>query len=58
MTPPREEGLAHKLPPLADSEAQIDQDAEHARRAVARHYPDDTDQGKAAWGQLGIEKGK
>lgn len=34
------------------------EDAELGRRAVARHYPDDTDTGKATWKQLGIEKGK
>jgi hypothetical protein len=35
-----------------------DEKAELGRRAVARHYPDDVETGKATWKQLGIEKGK
>lgn len=46
------------MPTQESSEADIAANAEHARRAVARQYPDDTDTGKAAWKQLGIEKGQ
>jgi hypothetical protein len=49
------------MPTQESSEKDIAENAEQARRAVARHYPGEmgkaeTDQGKATWKQLGIEK--
>jgi len=46
------------LPPVSKSEARIAKDAERARRAVARQFPDDTKAGKGIWGLLGIGKEK
>jgi hypothetical protein len=37
-------------------EAQIAEDAELARRGVARAFPDDPETGKGIWGDLGIGK--
>lgn len=54
--PPPPNSLNQPMPPTHESEAAIEQDAEHGRRAVARHYPDDTETGMATWKQLGIEK--
>lgn len=50
----------HDTDPRSDAEieAEIAQDAELGRRAVARHFPDDPDTGKATWNQLGIGKNR
>lgn len=44
------------MPTVADSEKAIAEDAEHARRAVARRFPDDPETGKGIWSRLGIGK--
>jgi hypothetical protein len=41
-----------------DSEKATAKDAELARRAVARQFPDDPKTGKGIWGLLGIGKDK
>jgi len=53
MTP---DDLEAPMPSQATSEAAIAKDAEHARRNVARRFPDDPKTGKGFWSLLGIGK--
>lgn len=47
-----------QVPSTSASEAAIAKDAEHARRHVARNFPDDPKTGKGLWDMLGIGKKK